>query len=474
MRMKQKNILKKVSQYSVEGVYIKTYRSLSAAAKDAGIDVRTIKKTFSTKQQAGGYYWREGEDKSPIDFKEVKQAFVQHKIAISSINSKKVSRYTLEGQLVDYYSSIKEAAHSLNISKNSLYEALKGRQHATKGYIWKYVDSSGHIPPCIKIEKPEPASQKSELRKKFGLTTFQYPYQDMNLIDMEGEIWKPVSGLEEYCLVSNFGRIKKLSRYVNGPFGARIFLEEKICKQSVRHSHLSKQRNEYSTILYFKIQIDRVVYQIPVARAIYSAFVNPLKDFFEENIFILHHDLNPYNNIPENLYQATHEEMIRRNYREGLLFITTSPEKTEKMNRAVRKPVSQYDRDGKFIRSFNSITDAAKFIGTCHSCISQVARGKEQKSAAGYIWRFGNDSASSKDIAPLKYINPWLHLSKPVKQYDMEETLMTDYPSISIAAKAHNLDHRKLSALLKKVTELQSWEALSGTMFSRNEEVGIK
>mgnify|MGYP003623271510 CR=1 FL=1 len=47
MRMKQKNTLKKVSQYSIEGVYIKTYRSLSAAAKDAGIDARSFNKTFS-------------------------------------------------------------------------------------------------------------------------------------------------------------------------------------------------------------------------------------------------------------------------------------------------------------------------------------------------------------------------------------------------------------------------------------------
>lgn len=449
MSDKPKNIPQQVSQYNTEGFYIKTYQSLSQAAIAIGIDVRTIQKKIATKQAYEGFFWRLGKDKNQIDLEEVRQAFEEQRTTIRNINSKQVARYTLDGELMDYYPSVKEAARLLNTSTNSLFEALKGRQLATKGYIWRYIDSPENIPSRIEVEKIKPAQLKSELRKKLGLTKFKYPYQDMNLIDLEDEVWKPVPGLEEYAWVSNLGRIKNLPRYVNGRLGARIFMKEKINKQSVRRMHLSKQREVYQACLYFKIHVDGTIYQAPVARAVYSAFVEPLKDFFDEKIYILHHDLNPYNNTPENLYPATHEEMAFRNIREGLLIVYYNPEKIEKMNREIRKPISQYDRNGKFIRSFSSITDAAKTVGINHASIGDVAR-EEGKHATGYIWRYGTDTTPLDKEILSKYTNPRLRVSFSVSCYDMDNNFLASYPSMRAAALTLGFDDRKLGALLKK------------------------
>lgn len=58
------------------------------------------------------------------------------------------------------------------------------------------------------------------------------------------------------------------------------------------------------------------------------------------------------------------------------------------------KPVCQYDMNGKFINKFNSVKDAAKFVGCSRTLIFRVAgnkkdtRGCKSISAKGYIWKY--------------------------------------------------------------------------------------
>lgn len=52
-----------------------------------------------------------------------------------------------------------------------------------------------------------------------------------------------------------------------------------------------------------------------------------------------------------------------------------------------RKAVAQYDRNGKYIRTFSSVTAAAAYMGIRIISISQACRGG-QKTCKGYIWKF--------------------------------------------------------------------------------------
>lgn len=58
-----------------------------------------------------------------------------------------------------------------------------------------------------------------------------------------------------------------------------------------------------------------------------------------------------------------------------------------KMSIAHKKGVDQYDLDNNFIKSYDSIADAAIEINTCRDNIGRVCSGRN-KTAAGFIWKY--------------------------------------------------------------------------------------
>ena len=53
------------------------------------------------------------------------------------------------------------------------------------------------------------------------------PHKNLSLEDMDGEIWKDIEGFEGYYQISNFGRVKSLSRIV---IDSKRNIKEKILK----------------------------------------------------------------------------------------------------------------------------------------------------------------------------------------------------------------------------------------------------
>ena len=52
-----------------------------------------------------------------------------------------------------------------------------------------------------------------------------------------------------------------------------------------------------------------------------------------------------------------------------------------------RKAVNQYSKDGKFLRTWTSITEAARELTLHDSKISNVCKGT-RKSTGGFIWKY--------------------------------------------------------------------------------------
>ena len=48
--------------------------------------------------------------------------------------------------------------------------------------------------------------------------------------------------------------------------------------------------------------------------------------------------------------------------------------------------ILQFNKDGKFIKKWDLVSDITKKLGIDHCCIYAVLNGK-QKTAGGYIWR---------------------------------------------------------------------------------------
>lgn len=65
------------------------------------------------------------------------------------------------------------------------------------------------------------------------------------------------------------------------------------------------------------------------------------------------------------------------------------PDYAEKLVEINRIKVDMYSRDGVYIQTFNSATDAKKELGIDNSSIGKVCMGK-MKSAGGYIWKYND------------------------------------------------------------------------------------
>lgn len=99
----------------------------------------------------------------------------------------------------------------------------------------------------------------------------------------------------------------------------------------------------------------------------------------------------------------------------------------EAQSRSQQKCIDQYDLDGNYIQTFQSIDDAAKDIQCNRSCISRVLMGtKGKQSVKGFIFRYHGDPP------PEKYQN---HQVKPVNQYDLSGKYITTFDSISAASR---------------------------------------
>ena len=61
--------------------------------------------------------------------------------------------------------------------------------------------------------------------------------------------------------------------------------------------------------------------------------------------------------------------------------------KTKEQLLKISKPVSQYTKDGVFIKQWDSATEAANFYGVDKSCIGRVCMGKK-KSSCDFVWRY--------------------------------------------------------------------------------------
>ena len=89
-----------------------------------------------------------------------------------------------------------------------------------------------------------------------------------------------------------------------------------------------------------------------------------------------------------------------------------------------RRKIKQYSLDGEFVYEFNSIREAS-IIGFNDNNIQDCCVGR-LKSHKGYIWRY------SEDDTPVKYTNKSI---KKVIQYSMEMEFIKEWDSIASASK---------------------------------------
>jgi hypothetical protein len=103
-----------------------------------------------------------------------------------------------------------------------------------------------------------------------------YPCFNKSLKNIKGEKWLEIPFTEGYYLVSNFGRVKALARYIepaNASYG--YWTKDKILSQS-----FSRQKNRYKGDYTFGLtvtyQFNSQRFSVMARRLVYEAFLQPL------------------------------------------------------------------------------------------------------------------------------------------------------------------------------------------------------
>lgn len=109
------------------------------------------------------------------------------------------------------------------------------------------------------------------------------------------------------------------------------------------------------------------------------------------------------------------------------------------------KPILQYDREGNFIKEYESVTEAAQQFKSSWSALQTISDGarKEKGLILGYQWRYKNE-----DTYP-KHIEKYLHKdSIPVYHYTQDGKLIEKYDDTGEASRATGLDRKYIKSAI--------------------------
>ncbi len=192
----------------------------------------------------------------------------------------------------------------------------------------------------------------------------------------EQEIWKDIPGYEGLYQVSSFGRVKSLSREAAVQSKSHRSVPSKILS-------LNMNRGGYPSVCLCR-ENKKTTYLLH--RLVAQAFIANPKGKRTVN----HINGNKSDNRVSNLEWNTYSENIAHAFK-VLGRQPTRPwlGKGGKGYHANKK-IHQLSIDGKFIREFDSITEAAESINLSLSAMSRVLTGKH-KTAGGFMWAYSTD-----------------------------------------------------------------------------------
>lgn len=173
------------------------------------------------------------------------------------------------------------------------------------------------------------------------------------------EIWKPVVGYEKFYEVSSLGRVRSLDRY-----------DSRGHRRSGCIRKLIMEKNGY-------LRITLKDKKHFVHRLVAEAFIPNT----ENKLYIDHINTIRSDNRVENLRWVT----IKENNNNPLTLKKHRNASLGNKNPRHRK-VLQYDKYGKFIRKWETITEAETALNLTHK-IHFVCQGKG-KTCGGYIWKY--------------------------------------------------------------------------------------
>lgn len=193
---------------------------------------------------------------------------------------------------------------------------------------------------------------------------------------MKNEIWKDIKNYP-YYQVSNLGRVKSLQR--ERVIGNNKYIqEERILKneiiQGYVYVYLCKNNKNKGT------RVHKIVMETFVPdRSNFKSMPDEDRNKINlDNLVINHIDENKLNNRVDNLEWCTSK--YNANY----------GERKNNIAKSRHKPIIQYDLQGNYIKTWDSIIEASNELNIIDTSICKCLKGKRNK-AGGYIWRYADE-----------------------------------------------------------------------------------
>lgn len=177
---------------------------------------------------------------------------------------------------------------------------------------------------------------------------------------METEVWKDIPGYVGYYMASTLGRVRNKKGYIMKSFKKykdKSYQQIVLCKDGVKTT-------------------------FSLHKLIGLTFPEICGDWFD-GAEIDHIDGNPSNNAARNLRFVSHIENVRN----PITKLRTYGHKTRK------RAISQLTLDDRYVRTWETIKDAADYYGFSPSNISSVLSGR-YKSSHGFKWEYATPSYS--------------------------------------------------------------------------------
>lgn len=121
---------KAIRQFSLDGKEVAVYESIQEAIRQTGIN-NIYKVAKGEMKTAGGYIWKYIDDNSSV-------------VPIKNVQNKlQVAQYSKDGQLIQIYNSITEAAKATGQkSSSNISQVCKNGRGTAGGFVWRYYEKS--------------------------------------------------------------------------------------------------------------------------------------------------------------------------------------------------------------------------------------------------------------------------------------------------------------------------------------------
>lgn len=216
------------------------------------------------------------------------------------------------------------------------------------------------------------------------ISEFKFNQEEYDQYQAGEEIWRDIEGREGLYQISTYGNIKRLAKQIIRSNGAiQTFNERLLAKAHDKDGYIQLSLSHMGVSLKAKAH-----------RVSAAAFIGDIPDDMEVNHI---NGIKDDNNLV-NLEICTKSQNMLHAYRVlGKLNYGAVVDNNKPVSAYYIKPRKSQKCKPEFgakFKTFNSIHEAAKFIGKCPGGIIDSIKGTIQHTSGGYLWKYECDLLS--------------------------------------------------------------------------------